>query len=88
MIFQESCLKHISFTVYSAQEWIKENNIGPYFNDFKRTETISGEPVEKQYFGLFSSRFDLDLVKKQTALVVKLDVILAYLQSVKRTSEF
>ena len=73
----------------SAQEWIKENGIGPYFNDFQRTETdADGGRVVKQFYGLFSNRFDSDLEKKQVGLEVKMHVILVYLQTVKRTSEF
>ena len=49
-------------------------------------EQVDGEQVEKQYFGLFSSRFDLELEKKQLALNCKLEIVLAYLQSVERTS--
>ena len=65
---------------------MSENNIGPHFHDFTRMEQVDGEQVEKQYFGLFSSRFDLELEKKQLALNCKLEIVLAYLQSVERTS--
>ena len=67
---------------------MKENNIGTYFNDFSRWETENGERVQKHYFGLFSSRFDMDLEKKNEGHAVKLDIVLSYLQTVKRTSEF
>ena len=66
---------------------MKQNNIGPYFNDFSRWETENGERVQKHYFGLFSSRFDMDLEKRNEGLAVKLDVVLCYLQTIKRSSE-
>ena len=62
--------------------------IGPYFNDWQRTETVNGKEVIKMYYGLFSKRFDNDLEQKQLGLSAKLEVVLAFLQSVKRKSEF
>ena len=40
------------------------------------------------YYGLFSKRFDDNLEEKQLGLDAKLEVLLAYLQTVKRKSEF
>ena len=73
---------------YSAQKWIADMEIGPYFNDFQRTETVNGEQVIKMYYGLFSKRFDNDLEQKQLGLSAKLEVVLAFLQTVQRKSEF
>ena len=82
------CLDKSDIKLYSAQKWIADKEIGPYFNDFQRKETVNGEEVIKMYYGLFSKRFDHNLEEKQLGLDAKLEVVLAFLQTVKRKSEF